>query len=80
MVIYIDDATSYITAAKFVSAKTTESYQQILEEHLRKYGKPQAFYVDKHAIFLTSREGKEFKRTHFAMRTKRTRYRANFCT
>ena len=79
MVIYVDDATSYITAAKFVPAETTESYQQILEEHLKKYGKPQAFYVDKHAIFLTSRQGKEFEKTHFARVLKELDYRANFC-
>lgn len=66
MVIFVDDATSNITAAKFVPAETTESYQQILEKHLGKHGKPKALYVDKHAIFLTSREGKEFQKTHFA--------------
>lgn len=66
MVIFVDDATSQITAAKFVPAETTQSYQQILETHLGKYGKPKALYVDKHAIFLTSREGKQFQKTHFA--------------
>jgi len=66
MVIYVDDSTSKITAAKFVLAETTESYQQILEKHLNKYGRPRALYVDKHAIFLTSRNEKFFQKTHFA--------------
>lgn len=66
MVIYVDDATSTITAAKFVPAEKTESYQQILEKHLSKYGKPKALYVDKHAIFLTSRNGEVSQNTHFA--------------
>ena len=66
MVVYVDDATSTITAAKFVLAETTESYQQILEEHLNKYGKPKALYVDKHAIFLTSKHGELLQKTHFA--------------
>jgi hypothetical protein len=66
MVIYVDDATSKITAAKFVPAETTESYQQILKEHLTRYGKPGALYVDKHAIFRTNRDGEVYKDTHFA--------------
>lgn len=66
MVLYVDDATSNITAARFVSAETTESYQQILKEHLNKYGKPGALYVDKHAIFRTSRDNETLRNTHFA--------------
>jgi hypothetical protein len=66
MVIYVDDATSKITAARFVPAETTESYQQILEDLMNKYGRPRALYVDKHAIFLTSRNGELLQKTHFA--------------
>jgi hypothetical protein len=66
MVVFVDDATSQITAAKFVSAETTESYQQILEEHMNKYGRPKALYVDKHAIFLTTRDNETLRETHFA--------------
>ncbi|MCB9092692.1 MAG: ISNCY family transposase [Pseudobdellovibrionaceae bacterium] len=66
MVVYVDDATSKITAARFVPAETTESYQQILEQHLSKYGVPKALYVDKHAIFLTSRDSEMCQKTHFA--------------
>jgi hypothetical protein len=66
MVVLVDDATSKITAGKFVLAETTESYQQTLEQHLNKYGRPGGMYVDKHAIFLTSRNGEVFQKTHFA--------------
>jgi len=31
LVIFVDDATSELTAGKFVEAETTEAYQQILE-------------------------------------------------
>lgn len=40
IVIFVDDATSRLTAGKFVSAETTNAYQEILEEHLKKYGRP----------------------------------------
>lgn len=56
VVIFVDDATSKLTVGKFVPAETTEAYQEILEEHLNKYGRPLALYVDKHSIFRVSRE------------------------
>ncbi|MDN3509385.1 MAG: hypothetical protein P0S93_05165 [Candidatus Neptunochlamydia sp.] len=42
IVLFVDDATSKITAGKFVPAETTESYQQILQQQLCQYGKPRA--------------------------------------
>ena len=67
IVIFVDDATSKLTAGKFVSAETTDAYQEILEEHLNKYGRPLALYVDKHSIFRVSRENSAVKETetHF---------------
>lgn len=67
LVIFVDDATSRLTVGRFVPAETTEAYQQILEEHLSKYGRPLGLYVDKHSIFRTSRENSEAKETetHF---------------
>ena len=56
LVIFVDDATSQITAGKFVEAETTNAYQEILEEHLKTYGRPMGLYVDKHSIFRVSRE------------------------
>jgi Homeodomain-like domain len=55
LVIFVDDATSRLTAGRFVVAETTIAYQEILEEHLKKYGRPMGIYVDKHSIFRTSR-------------------------
>lgn len=67
LVQFVDDASSKTTAAKFVSAETTESYLEILKEHLEKYGKPLGLYVDKHRIFRICNE--EIKKgngiTHF---------------
>ena len=68
IVLFDDDATSKITAGQFIPAETTESYQQILKEHLYQYGRPKALYVDKHSIFRSSREnsGVKERETHFA--------------
>jgi hypothetical protein len=63
LVIFVDDATSRLTAGRFVTAETTEAYRIILEEHLNRYGKPLGLYVDKHSIFRTSRENNEAKET-----------------
>lgn len=65
IVIFIDDATSKITSGRFVSAETTEAYQEVLEGHLDKYGRPLALYVDKHSIFRISRETGLESETHF---------------
>lgn len=56
LVQFVDDATSKTTSAKFVPAETTESYLEILQEHLEKHGRPLALYVDKHRIFRVSNE------------------------
>lgn len=68
LVIFVDDATSRLTAGLFVEAETTEAYQKILEEHLKKYGRPLGLYTDKHAIFRVTRENSSVptNRTHFA--------------
>jgi hypothetical protein len=67
LVIFVEDATSKLTAGKFVPAETTEAYQEILEEHLNTYGRPLALYVDKHSIFRMSQDysGTKKTETHF---------------
>lgn len=66
LVIFVDDATSRLTAGRFVPAETTEAYLGILEEHLRRYGRPLGLYVDKHSIFRVTREVESREtQTHF---------------
>lgn len=64
---FVDDATSRTTTARFVATETAEGYLELLEEHLKKYGRPLGLYVDKHSIFRVNRE--ELKKgvgiTHF---------------
>jgi hypothetical protein len=49
--VFIDDATSIITALVFSEAETLDSYFMALEEHLNKYGRPRALYTDQYSIF-----------------------------
>lgn len=67
LVLFVDDATSQITAGRFVKAETTQAYQEILEGHLKTYGRPLGLYVDKHSIFRVTREysGAKESETHF---------------
>ena len=64
---FIDDATNEVTAAKFIPTECEEGYLTCLKEHLGRYGRPMALYVDRHGIFRVNRE--EIKKglaiTHF---------------
>jgi hypothetical protein len=53
---FVDDATSRTTVALFMPTETTNGYLELLKEHLNKYGRPLAFYVDKHSVFRVNRE------------------------
>ncbi len=53
---FVDDATSKTTVARFVPVETTEGYLQLLGEHVERYGRPQALYVDKHSVFRVNRD------------------------
>src|SRR4030042_1169016 len=48
---FIDDATGRLTELFFTEAETTFSYFEATEHHLRRYGKPLAFYSDKLGVF-----------------------------
>ena len=54
LLVAIDDATSRIVGGRFAPRETTDAYFNLTERYLRRYGKPRAFYVDKHSIFKTS--------------------------
>jgi transposase len=67
LIVFIDDATSIITAARFCDNETTDNYLDTLKIHINKYGKPLSFYSDKHQIFKVNNKkhftGREI--THF---------------
>ena len=56
LLVYIDDATND-TFAKFVKSENTWDYLNTTREYIEKYGRPYAFYSDKHSVFRVNREG-----------------------
>jgi transposase len=55
LLVFIDDATSELTALRFVDAETTLGYMGLLEEHVLTHGLPAAIYSDRHSIFQVNR-------------------------
>ena len=51
LIVFIDDATSRLTALQFSPAETTAAYLAALKTHVLAHGSPLAFYSDKHSIF-----------------------------
>ena len=51
LIVFIDDATSRLTALQFSPAETTAAYLAALKTHVLACGCPLAFYSDKHGIF-----------------------------
>lgn len=51
LLVLIDDATGQLVGLKFAKAETTFDYFDAVKEYLKTYGKPKAFYVDKHGVF-----------------------------
>ncbi len=54
LLVFIDDATSFIGAARFAPQETTDAYFGLMKTYLQRFGKPLALYVDKHGIFTNN--------------------------
>src|SRR5690348_9565114 len=57
LLVYIDDATSRLMHLKFVESESTFAYFGATGEYLEAYGKPVAFYSDKHGVFRINAVG-----------------------
>jgi hypothetical protein len=55
LLVYVDDATSCIMAARFVDAESTLNYMETTREYIMRHGKPLAFYSDRHTVFSVTR-------------------------
>lgn len=56
LLVYIDDATSRILHAEFVSVEDTLNLMRSTGSYLRKHGRCVAFYVDKDSIYTVNRQ------------------------
>lgn len=57
LLVYIDDATSRLLELRFVLSESTFDYFIATKRYLGQFGKPVAFYSDKHAVFRVNRPG-----------------------
>jgi hypothetical protein len=51
LAVFIDDATSKLVQLRFAPSESTFDYFHEDQSYIRAYGKPLAFYADKHTIF-----------------------------
>src|SRR3954454_2081627 len=57
LIVFIDDATSRLMYLRFVETESTFDYFHAARTYLEQYGKPVAFYSDKHATFRVNKVG-----------------------
>ena len=51
LTVFIDDATSRIVGLRFSPTETTWAYLTLMRTYIAKYGRPLAFYSDRHSAF-----------------------------
>ena len=51
LLVFVDDATSEILAAEFVSEESFFSYGQLCKRYFREHGLPKSFYSDRFSVF-----------------------------
>lgn len=56
LLVFIDDATSRLMHLRFVHSESTFDYFEASRAYLQRYGKPVAFYSDKHGVFRVNRK------------------------
>ena len=56
VLVYIDDATGQIMELRFVEHESFFGYAQATRHYLERYGRPVAFYSDKHGIFRVNQK------------------------
>jgi hypothetical protein len=57
LLVFIDDATGQLVGMHFCHAESTFEYMNVTKRYLLEYGKPVAFYSDKHAVFRVNKAG-----------------------
>lgn len=55
LLVFIDDATSRLMHLQFVGSESTFDYFTATKAYIERYGKPVAFYSDKHSIFRVNK-------------------------
>ena len=59
LIVFIDDATSRLTALRFASVESGKAYLDTLHDQVLTHGRPLAFYSDRHGIFWVNAKDAE---------------------
>ena len=59
LLVYIDDATGKLLHLRFAGSENTFDYLHATKAYLQQWGKPIAFYSDKHGVFRTTHASKK---------------------
>ncbi|MFI3904483.1 ISNCY family transposase [Ochrobactrum sp. S1502_03] len=59
LLVYIDDATGKLLHLRFAGSENTFDYFQATKAYLQQWGKPLAFYSDKHGVFRSLHPSKQ---------------------
>ena len=59
LLVYIDDATVKLLHLRFCEAETTFDYMLSTRAYIEQYGKPVAFYSDKHSVFRVNQKSSQ---------------------
>lgn len=76
LLVYIDDATGKLLHLRFAPSENTFDYLHATKDYLDQWGKPVAFYSDKHGVFRTT-HGSETDRTSGMTQFGRALYELN---
>ena len=57
LLVFVDDATSRLMHLQFVESESTFAYFHAARDYLEAWGKPVAFYSDKHGVFRVNHPG-----------------------
>ena len=57
LLVFVDDATSRLVHLQFVESESTFAYFHAARAYLEAWGKPVAFYSDKHGVFRVNHPG-----------------------
>jgi hypothetical protein len=57
LLVFVDDATSRLMQLQFVESESTFAYFNATRAYLEAWGKPVAFYSDKHGVFRVNHDG-----------------------
>lgn len=55
LLVYVDDATSRLVELRFCPSESTLDYMHSTRRYIERYGKPVAFYSDKHTVFRVNK-------------------------